>query len=1246
MRLKSKQVLVLAILLQLSPSPDVIFLQETNLLPDSKFKITGYKEFYSDPCGSHDRGVMTFVKRRFDARKIGMVDVGHEVECLAVRLEIPRFTLILTNIYKHGELRLDCGKLFSLPDTVLQPDPSLPPGRVARSVIAGDVNAHHSRLGDTTDLPGRELMDALDESEYVLFNDDTPTHKSGTRIDWTITHQSIAALGTWKVFPDICSDHFATMVTFNLQPTPTPFRPPRRNLKKINWDGYTSRLERQFCDSDCAEDVGLSLEERVDRFNAAITDATDKTAPLTTGRHNPNNYYRWFMCPTVREALDRLRRFKRIQQISPSSKHKAALRKVDYETREILKHARSDHWFEWCCGLNAHTPLAEIWKQINRATGRARTAEPLHPFPQRKADQLIETFVARSDGSESTVKSKGILRRKAPERHKAFVEACRVPADTDRPYTADELASSLKRTRDTAPGSDGIRGSQLARLGPAARNELLNVYNTSHDEGRLPDQWREAQIVPIPKPKQADAFRPISLLSVPGKTMERMALARAEAACGPPPPQAFGFLRGLGTREALCALMTHLDGSYSRPKLVLFLDFNKAFETIDRLATLGILVKRGLRGKLLAWIGDYLYRRRAHVKFQGAKSGTHHFKKGTPQGGVMGPFLMNINVYEILDRKYPTGTYLVVYADDVILVVTGRHLYKRAQKCLDILGLAADDLGLKFGVPEKTEAMLVRGRRQPDQLLLIHDRPVTWVVHHQCLGVFVDRKLTFKAHIDYIKRRAWERLNAMRVLANCSQGATYTVLRTYYIMAIRSLVDYCAPVLAAVGPATVKPLQRIQNAACRQILGAPVWTRVETMEAELGLEPIDLRLTNRQVAAAITVLKRGTRLLYDKYRVLFSRDRSTWKQDCWGLRLGDKVREFTKFPELLQHGPDTDQHRDWPPWEGVRASFWCDPYCEGRKSDADLRLLRARAENRVRVLSQDCYCTYFTDGSVTDQGKGGYGVVLFPDYNGNAMSYEALAGKTTDNPSTMQTELAAIRVALDHAVDTAIFRRERGDLVPRRLAIFSDSLSGLSAIQNIRPTDNVQLLTGVHVRLKQLYELETSVVMAYVPSHVGLRGNELADQQAALGTWNPTNPDKCFTMPPSLGQLKRRLRAKTQDAAAERRALLRDSSDSIRWHCTAMTDLPPIPPSYHDKTRSDCTDSDLGIDATGKSDYGWTKTARAANGRRTSPFSITCSNATGPRTPLDLGTRRTARTRTSWLPTSFNRLTNVITPNS
>ena len=85
--------------------------------------------------------------------------------------------------------------------------------------------------------------------------------------------------------------------------------------------------------------------------------------------------------------------------------------------------------------------------------------------------------------------------------------------------------------------------------------------------------------------------------------------------------------------------------------------------------------------------------------------------------------------------------------------------------------------------------------------------------------------------------------------------------------------------------------------------------------------------------------------------------------------------------------------------------------------------------------------------------------------------------------------------------------------------------------------------------------------MVHVPSHVGLRGNEIADRQAALGPTNPTVPDKPpFALPPSLAQWKKRLATATLTASVQRRTALQNTSDSIRWHALSTRDLPPVPP--------------------------------------------------------------------------------------
>ena len=106
-------------------------------------------------------------------------------------------------------------------------------------------------------------------------------------------------------------------------------------------------------------------------------------------------------------------------------------------------------------------------------------------------------------GLENTSHFKAILCWKTPKGPEGtLVEACKLPAPTDEAYTMDELFT--RQTQDTAPGSDGICGSHLVHVGLAVCREMLFIFNMSYDEGRLLDQWRETEIVPILKPKQPD----------------------------------------------------------------------------------------------------------------------------------------------------------------------------------------------------------------------------------------------------------------------------------------------------------------------------------------------------------------------------------------------------------------------------------------------------------------------------------------------------------------------------------------------------------------------------------------------------------------------------------------------------------------------------------------------------------------------------------------------------------------------
>ena len=113
----------------------------------------------------------------------------------------------------------------------------------------------------------------------------------------------------------------------------------------------------------------------------------------------------------------------------------------------------------------------------------------------------------------------------------------------------------------------------------------------------------------------------------------------------------------------------------------------------------------------------------------------------------------------------------------------------------------------------------------------INGTPIEWVNTYRYLGIVFDSKLSFTPLIKDLVTRMKARLNIMRTLAGTVKGAIVRALRQFYIQAIRSLVDYAAPILS-IAPKSpedhlhptsrlTSPLQRVQNTALRTVLRAP-----------------------------------------------------------------------------------------------------------------------------------------------------------------------------------------------------------------------------------------------------------------------------------------------------------------------------------------------------------------------------------------------------------------------------------------
>ena len=745
----------------LTDSPTVVAVTETwlrNTMPVSLYSLEGYNFLGNNRLSRSGGGVGFYVSSKFEfAKKSNLTIMNDCIETLFIEIESNTAKNILIGvIYRPPHGNQD--------DFIIALNNILTSVEVNNKhcILIGDFNIN--LLSSKENTRCQEFIDTVLSYSFVplITRPTRITDQSRTLIDNIFTNINPIPKGG-IILSDI-TDHFPVFAIMPHILSSKTYPPASTHQLKLGLADQ-KRLKEILSVHDWSHILEMDdANNAYDSFIETINSAIDS---IVSTPKNPNSGYKknprspW-LSHSLLKSVNRKNRLYYKYKLNPTPKAKKKYTDYKNVLTNSLRCAKKNYYselFESC-----KNDIKKTWKAINNVLHNKKNMSPICKL-NINGKEVEDPFEHANGLNDFFVNVGPSLARNIPDADTPFYEYLDHHSPKtfflDPVVTEEVIEIVNKLDSKKSPGCDGISNSLVKYVISEIVNPLVHIFNLSLRTGIVPDRMKNAKVIPIFKkgnPKELTNYRPISLLPTFSKLLEKVVYSRIDSfltknniLC----ESQFGFRKKCTTIHAVLKSVNTIAESIDKLShtIGVFLDFSKAFDSVNHDILLYKLSRYGIRGQSLDWFKNYLDNRKQFVVVNGYESCIKPVKCGVPQGSLLGPLLFLLFV-----NDFPKSSSLLtftLFADDSSLFYSHRDPAR-------LLNIFNSELTNVFNWVKANKMSLnvskcnymFFSKRHPNLAshIAIDGKDLTRVESTKFLGLIIDQNLSWKPHLDNLAK--------------------------------------------------------------------------------------------------------------------------------------------------------------------------------------------------------------------------------------------------------------------------------------------------------------------------------------------------------------------------------------------------------------------------------------------------------------------------------------------------------------